>query len=161
MTYGGRVLGLLRRVLGQEEDALDAYQETWFSLWRASLRLRWTREPWPFIRKTALRKAIDRMRRQGRSPVSGAALDIDPPAPIPGEADFEIDLSELGREERACLVLFFWENCSVQEIATTLQVPTGTVKTWMFRARNKLRRRITKELAAHDDLPRLLAEIEA
>ena len=53
--------------------------------------------------------------------------------------DTEIDLSVLSKDERICLTLFFWEGYSVRDISDELGVPTGTVKTWMFRARNKLR----------------------
>ena len=34
---------------------------------------------------------------------------------------------------------------SVREIAERLQVPEGTVKTWMFRGRRTLRRHLQKE----------------
>ena len=143
--YGDRVMGMLRRVLRQEEDAKDAWQDTWFSVWRAILRLEWTRDPWPFIRKTAMRKAIDRIRRGRRLPQLDGIEDIE--GGDGGEASAlrpTIDLGQLNPEERACLVLFFWEECSVREIATTMGVPSGTVKTWMFRARGKLRRSLSR-----------------
>lgn len=135
-------MALLRRVLAHEEDARDAWQETWYTLWRAHGRLRRTEDPWPFIRKAALSRAIDRvraLRRKGRE----GGLEIDVAAPERAAVPVEFDLDVLDREERACLVLHFWEGLSVREIAGELDVPTGTVKTWMFRARGKLRRRIT------------------
>ncbi len=134
----------MRRILVNEEDAQDASQEVWFSLWRAVGRIEWTRDPWPFIRKTAVRKAIDRIRTVRRGGRVEIGLEVDPwvetRAPV-----VEIDLAGLNYEERACLVLFFWEECSVQEIAEELDVPTGTVKTWMFRARGKLRRKLERD----------------
>lgn len=134
-------MGLLRRVLAHEEDARDAWQDTWYTVWRVQGRLRKTEEPWPFIRKTALSRAIDRVRaarRRGERP--GLEMDVEAPREIEQQVEFELDL--LDREERACLVLHFWEGLSVREISDQLGVPTGTVKTWMFRARGKLRRRI-------------------
>jgi RNA polymerase sigma-70 factor (ECF subfamily) len=140
--YQTRVLALCRRILANEDDAQDACQEVWFSMWRAVERLQWGRDPWPFIRKTAVRKAIDRIRVSKRNGRLETGLIIEPSSKVVAPV-VEIDLSFLNWEERACLVLFFWEECSVKEIAEQLRVPTGTVKTWMFRARGKLKRKLS------------------
>lgn len=145
-VHGPRVHGLLRRLLEREEDVQDVYQETWFALWKAMIRLQLNRDPWPFIRKTAVRKGIDRLRRRARSQEIPCAFETEPKAPSRAVGE-EVDLGILQREERACLVLYFWESCTVKEISAALNVPPGTVKTWMFRARAKLRRHILRNRA--------------
>ncbi len=146
-AHGDRTLALLRRILGDPEDARDAWQETWTAVWRALPRLRPAADPWPFIRQAAVRKAIDQLRARRGGAIVRNGLDGDAwPAPTPAAtADEEIDLSGLREEERACITLFFWEGCSVREIAEQLEVPVGTVKTWMFRARARLRGRLAEE----------------
>ncbi len=89
-----------------------------------------------------MRKAIDRIRIAQRNGRMETGLIVEPSSEV-HVPSIEVDLNCLNWEERACLVLFFWEECSVKEIAEQLRVPTGTVKTWMFRARGKLKRKLT------------------
>lgn len=135
-------MALLARFIMDPATRDDAYQDVWFAVWRAGDRLDPAREPWPFIRQTAIRKAID-VARDGRrrrvEPLADQEVvdgrHAQPPPEIPG-------LDSLPPRHRACLVLFFWEGLSVAEIAAVLAVPPATVKTWMFRARKALRARV-------------------
>jgi len=140
-SHGNRVMSLLRRMLGNTEDARDVYQETWTSVWTALPRLRPDRDPWPYIRRAAMRKAIDRLRSESaaREHQRAVAEHIDTARQPPADT---IDLDFLSEHERTCLTLFFWEGQSVRDIAQQLDVPEGTVKTWMFRARAQLRHRL-------------------
>lgn len=133
-------MALLRRLLGNAADAEDAWQDTWTAVWRALPRLRTERDPWPFIRQAAVRKCIDRVRVRRRT--EAEPLPAEPAAPSAPERRGEpaaIDLGGLSVDERAAVALFFFEGCSVRDIATSLDVPEGTVKTWLYRARAKLR----------------------
>ncbi|MCS7265856.1 MAG: sigma-70 family RNA polymerase sigma factor [Armatimonadetes bacterium] len=51
-------------------------------------------------------------------------------------------LSTLQPIQRAVLLLRYGEEMSIQEIAQILQVPVGTVKAWLFRSREALRRKL-------------------
>ena len=135
-------MALLSRLLGSAEDAQDAYQETWCAIWKALPRLRSDSDAWPYIRQAAVRKALDRIRQRKVRPVEESleAGQFEAPADLTGT---HVDLAALNREQRICLTLFFWEGCSVNEIASELGVPAGTVKTWMFRARKQLREQLS------------------
>jgi RNA polymerase sigma factor (sigma-70 family) len=57
-------------------------------------------------------------------------------------------MSSLPPDQRAAIALFYLEDLSVAEIAVALDVPSGTVKTRLMRAREKLRRTLNlKETA--------------
>jgi len=140
--HGDRTMALLARMLGNGEDARDAWQETWTAIWKALPRMRAAADPWPFIRQAAVRKAIDQLRSDRRRRDGSVSLGLDADlraAPTARDTGEPINLTGLRVEERACLTLYFWEGCTVREIATSLEVPVGTVKTWMFRARSQLR----------------------
>jgi RNA polymerase sigma-70 factor (ECF subfamily) len=51
-------------------------------------------------------------------------------------------LSTLHPMQRAVLLLRYGEEMSIQEIAQVLQVPVGSVKAWLFRGREVLRRKL-------------------
>lgn len=136
--HGERVVSLLTRILGDPHAARDAAQETWCAVWRSRERLIPGIDPWPFIRTTAVRKAIDLRRTLKRVVPSHDSLDS---RPSPPSAARDLDLVGLSAEEAASITLFFVEGCSVREIARELAAPEGTVKSWLFRARAKLRAR--------------------
>lgn len=136
-----RVLALLTRLLRDPHAAKDAAQETWCAIWRARERILPGVDPWPFIRTTAIRKAIDLRRGEKRVVPSDPSLDAVT-APQPMIQRLDLDLSVLSEEERASVTLFFVDGCSIREIAAALDAPEGTVKSWLFRARAKLRERL-------------------
>ena len=142
-AHDAGVRALLGRLLRDIEDAHDVGQETWFAVWRRWEGIARRDDPWPYIRRAALRKAWDRLRLRRARPETAGSSELA--APTPGPAAAGIDLSALPEEQRACLTLFFWEGLSVREIAARLRVPEGTVKTWMFRARRTLRQSLQKE----------------
>lgn len=138
-AHGSRVMSLLGRLLGDREDARDAYQDTWCAIWRTLPRLRPEADPWPYIRKAAVGKAVDRLRSRGAERVVPIREE---PAERTVAAGVGADLSTLPARERTALSLFFWEGLSVSEIGAELGVPEGTVKTWMFRGRRRLREQL-------------------
>lgn len=147
-VYGPRVDRLLAEILGRKEEAEDAAQETWFALWRHSLRLAWSFDPWSFIRKVAVSKALDAIRRRDREVAAITWEDIAVAENPPAEQ--RIDLRSLPADERAALVLFFYESLSIRETAAHLGVAEGTVKTWMRRGRERLKGMLEREDARHE-----------
>lgn len=64
---------------------------------------------------------------------------------------FLAGLREIPLEYQVALELHYWEQCSVTEIAATLEIPAGTVKSRLFRGRELLRAAIER-LAARPEL---------
>jgi len=54
-------------------------------------------------------------------------------------------LNQLGLAECEILTLSFLDDLSTREIATVLEIPEGTVKSRLFKARRELRRVLEKE----------------
>lgn len=70
-------------------------------------------------------------------------------------ADPELDelwqrLEQLRPDERACVVLRFYEDLPLADIATQLDLPLGTVKTHLHRSLATLRTLLTDELNEED-----------
>lgn len=59
-------------------------------------------------------------------------------------------LEQLRPDERACVVLRFYEDLSLAEIAEQLELPLGTVKSHLHRAIASLRSLLSDELAEED-----------
>lgn len=62
-------------------------------------------------------------------------------------ADLEVALAQLPVAWRQAVVLRHLEDMSYDQIAEVLEVPIGTVKTWLFRGRDRLRQLMEGEEA--------------
>jgi RNA polymerase sigma-70 factor (sigma-E family) len=142
----GRQAALLRfgwLLTGDVEQAKDVVQEALIEAYR-----RWSkiapeaREA--YIRKTMTNKVISRARRKGER----LALLPDSPEPSP-DADrsesvadrlaLEEALTRLTERQRLYLVLRFYEDLSVETVATLMGVSVGTVKSQTSHALQRLR----------------------
>ena len=125
---------------------------------------RWRRiaagNPEAYARKVLVNLAIDENRRRARRRdlPAGAPADLEHLAPsspaasgLPGVADGRLDeaLRALPAKQRAVLVLRYWCDLTEPEIAQTLGISRGTVKSHTARAMAALREHV-KEGQAHE-----------
>lgn len=159
--YQRPVFSLIYRMVRHRELAEDLAQEC---LVKALNALRTYRPEFKFsswIFKIANNAAIDYLRRRKLETLSleGAPDARDPEdaqatalsLPHPGESPLEkLEAQELGSaieraigqlrpEYRACIILRHIEGRSYEEIAEILELPLGTVKTYIHRARAQLK----------------------
>lgn len=92
---------------------------------------------------------LNRRKRRNEVPIieNGPAI----PATEPEGADdipaiLRQCVAELPERYASIITQYYLEERPYQEIAESLDVPTGTLKTWMFRARKQLRKIVDREL---------------
>jgi RNA polymerase sigma factor (sigma-70 family) len=147
--YGGLVWSLARRLSRSASDAEDATQEIFLDIWRSAVRF----DPVQgsdkvFIAMIARRRLIDRLRKSGAEPPMDPVETLEAIAwADPGTASqtsIEAEqaaraLQELRPEQRQVLELGLLHGLTQSEIATRLQMPLGTVKSFMRRGLIKVR----------------------
>ncbi|HEY75414.1 MAG TPA: sigma-70 family RNA polymerase sigma factor [Thermoflexia bacterium] len=156
LTYQHRIYNLAYRILGDPAAAEDATQETFIAAYRKIGSFRGGSFVSWLLRIVANR-CYDELRRQKRRPTTSweAFGEIDEeanPALINGGESPEerAERAELARflqaaistlppDQRVVLVLSDVEGLSYAEIAETVRVPVGTVKSRLARARARLR----------------------
>ena len=135
----------LRRLADSNQTADDLVQDTWVRVLRGIAGLRDATRLRPWLFGIARRNAMDRLRAQYTRPTDGdAALEnlAAPEVDASLEADLaalESGLETLPARERETLALFYLRELSIDQIATLLEVPPGTIKSRLFRARHLLR----------------------
>src|SRR5262245_4102111 len=137
----------MKRFVPEQSTAEDLYQEVLLKAWQSLDRLDPDRDPLPFLRTLVVNRAIDHFRRQRVRPAPETGRDLDART-HPGSSSngvFEETIASLPPHERAAVLLFYQEGYSVAEVAAALGVPDGTVKTWLFRARARLRERLATD----------------
>lgn len=101
----------------------------------------------------ARRRLIDRQRSAGRKPVVGALADEGANVPGGTDATAKVDVSDeaakalaavesLAEQQRIVLRMAICEGWSHQEIADKLNMPLGTVKTYVRRGLMAVRERL-------------------
>jgi RNA polymerase sigma-70 factor, ECF subfamily len=136
----GRLLGQLFLITGDLHEAEEVVQEAFA---RASVRWSWLRDynaPETWVRRVAMNLAADRARKLRRQ--AKAILRMGPPPEV-SEVSVETlalveALGTLPIRQRQAIVLRHLVGLPVQEVAQTLRVPTGTVKSLLSRGRRAL-----------------------
>ena len=103
----------------------------------------------PWLRRIAANRAIDELRRDGRLvelDSEAAALATIGPDSAETPAGLAALVQALPREKRLVVVLRYWLDYSLDEIAEALEIPFGTVASRLSRALAELR----EELEARD-----------
>jgi RNA polymerase sigma factor (sigma-70 family) len=163
--HGPMVLGVCRRVLGNEADAEDAFQATFLVLVSKAPVIVPRNQVANWLHgvahKTALKAKAMNTKRRVKEREAGAVQGRHPPRDT-GEPLLEIldgELNALPEKYRAPIVLCDLEGLSYRDAAARLGCPQGTLSGRLTRARSLLARRLARRclpgtLAA---LPALLA----
>ena len=152
--YARPVFGLALRRLGDRGRAEDAVQETFASVWRAASSYRPERGAGAAWLYAVARNAIVDRSRTVREPL---AEPTDEPSAEAGPAEraeaewlswrVHRALEALPSNERSVVELAYWRGLSQSEIADTLGIPLGTVKTRTRAALHRLADVLEGELA--------------
>jgi RNA polymerase sigma factor (sigma-70 family) len=148
-----RLLRYVTRVLGGSGDSAEAARDVVQETWGGAIRgLRGLRDPAQFpawIYGIATRKCADSIRANTRRRRldARAAADGDAGRPVTSPtSEQQIDLATAIRGlppiHRAAVHLFYGEDLKVEEIASVLGIPAGTVKSRLHHAREALKRQL-------------------
>lgn len=160
--YRGRLIALSRRMLADSrvgaDEAEDVAQEAFVAAYDKRDTYR-RGEPFrPWLYRIALNRCLDRLRAQQRRPAlqSWETVTVEPETRDEGPLtalladEREVRLQEaviaLPPKYRAVFLLRHLDDLSYEEIATATELPLGTVKTHLFRARALLRAALSEYL---------------
>ena len=164
-AYQRPVYNLCYRMLGNAEDAEDASQETFLRAFR-SIRQFDPSRPFPtWLLSIAAHFCIDQIRRRRTPVISTEDMSLpDLPDPAP-DMDSRLSRKEeqqrirsllqiLDATDRAVVVMYYWYDFSYTEIAQSLKLTEGAVKSRLHRAR----RAMTQSWLDQQSVPAPLAE---
>jgi RNA polymerase sigma-70 factor (ECF subfamily) len=125
---------LAMRLTRRPEDADDVVQETYARMFAALSGLEPSGRFEGYLARIATNLVLERWRRHRPSaPIAETIASPDAVEPWQTVADQEED------QPRAAVLLFYAHGESCEGIGQILDVPVGTIKTWLHRARNQVR----------------------
>jgi RNA polymerase sigma-70 factor (ECF subfamily) len=150
--YERRIFAVCLRTLGNATDAEDAAQDTFVNLARRADQYRGDSAWSTFVYRVAVNACRDLQRREGRRPhvpVGDITEVVDGTTASPDTAPDQAAGRETARAVQAALdrlddlsrtliVLCAIEGLSYPEAARVLDMPVGTIKSRVFRARARL-----------------------
>lgn len=137
-TYGTQLLRLCTLYLKDRMLAEDAVQETFVRAWRADFRQECSEKT--FLTRIAINICKNYLRTPWHTRRASAEPLDQLTTQIPDVDDTLLRaVLSLSQAHRAVILLYYYQGFSVNEIAEILSIPSATVSTRLFRAREKLR----------------------
>jgi RNA polymerase sigma-70 factor (ECF subfamily) len=159
LAYQDKIYNLCRYMLGNAHDAEDAAQDTFLKAYQALPKFRPEASLYTWLYRIATNTCIDYKRKPVFESLFGASEEgerlihdrvSDDPSPERLYQSKQMNqalqegLARLSPKLRAVIVLLEIEGLSYEEIAETLDISLGTVKSRVARAREDLKKTMKK-----------------
>jgi RNA polymerase sigma-70 factor (ECF subfamily) len=156
VLHQDRAYGLALRIVRSPADAEEVAQDAFVRAWSALPRFRGESRFGTWLHRIVARRALDRVAELKRR--GGRELHVADEAALPEPAEAGHDPGETLRKraverrvaalpptQRTVVTLYYYEDKSVEQVATILGMPENTVKTHLSRARAALREALEGE----------------
>ena len=147
--YYDFIFSICRRITGNIDDANEATQETLISIAKNIASFKSAAKFSTWVYRIATNASLDEIRKKSRRPTTEFNEETVTANTAPSledslidSIDIDIALQRLPEEFRIVLVLRDQLGTSYEEIGEILDVPSGTVKSRIARARQKMKEEI-------------------
>ncbi len=128
-----------------EQDALDIYQEAIYTAYVTIKKLKKPESFTSWITKILVFKAIDFIRKESRhfstddAEVFSTLIEPEHVDDLMHAMDLSVAFKYLGPKVKTIILLRYYHDLSVKEIAIIMNVPEGTIKSHLNRAKKELK----------------------
>jgi RNA polymerase sigma factor (sigma-70 family) len=142
---------MVRMFVDDRNAAEDIVQEAFIRLARSARKIKDRSKAAAYLRSIALNLARDHNRRglvslRHRLPLDEAEASAEDEIVLAEDHQQVVDaLRELPRRQRDCIVLRYYDELSIDEIASTLTISRNSVKTHLTRAMRALEQLVSSE----------------
>ncbi len=147
VRHQGRVLGFIRRILRNEAMAEEVANEVFLEVWRGAHTFQDRCSGLTWVLSIAHHRCLNVLRKRSEGCLDDAeaahiADDDDDPEVIAQKADKAQVLRRCSEAlppiYREIIDLVYYHELSIREVSEVLDLPDGTVKTRLFKARKRL-----------------------
>jgi len=139
----GDAYRLARAILLDDGEAEDAVQEASLAAWRRRDSLRDAGRFDAWFDRILINECRDQLRRRGRAvKLAAPPIGFEPTAAPPdtgSDDDLDRALDALDADHRVVVVMRYWQDRTVDDIADRVGIPAGTVKSRLHHALRTMR----------------------
>ena len=147
-----KLFAIALRILREESRAEDVLQDSFVNVWNSAASYNSSLSaPMTWMVTIVRNRSLDYIRRVDHRTVE---LDVELESMLESESPTPADLASRGQDavalqrclkrldagQRQVIAFAYWQGLTHSELATTLRIPIGTVKTWIRRGLEKMRR---------------------
>jgi RNA polymerase sigma-70 factor (ECF subfamily) len=140
------VVGLAVSLSGNRWAAEELAQDAFAAAFQHWDRIATYENPGAWVRRVVANRSVSRFRRLGSEAKALARIAAQRPHTVPAltaeHEEFWREVRRLPRQQAQVVALHYLEDQSVADIAATLDIAEGTVKSSLYRARQKLAERL-------------------
>lgn len=129
--------------MSNQQDANDIFQETFIKLVQKERQFKNKEHLKAWLIRVTINNCNDFYRRWNNQTVE---LDIDIPFVEQEQSDLFFEVQLLPIKYRQVIHLYYYEDYSVSEISKLLEIPEGTIKSDLYRARNLLKNKLENRM---------------
>lgn len=136
-------------IVRDEDAAEDIAQDTFVAAYYKLSTYDQTFKFSTWLFKIGTNKALNHLKKHAREAPMYSGLqeqivsDLPSPSRTALHSELEGAVSHLSPKYRTAIRLHYWEGMKYSEVATTLSVSEGTVKSWLNRAKTQLRKELS------------------
>ena len=146
--YGTHARAVQRFIHGMVKSSIvaeDLTQESFLKAWKALPQFGFKSSLKTWVYTVALNTTRDWLRSHKHSLEWSEAHETEAPEEKPETLAIRSALSLLNEDTRALLMLHYFEDLRLKEIAAILKIPEGTVKSRLFKAKKELQELLLKQ----------------
>lgn len=122
------------------EDALDVIQETAYKAFSSISKLRNEQYFLTWITKILINCAYQVLKKRKYEIASENNIEIFPGVMTEERLDLTVAIGKLPVKQQTSIILFYFYDMSLQDIAKTLEIPENTIKTYLSRGKKQLKK---------------------
>jgi RNA polymerase sigma factor (sigma-70 family) len=144
-----RIVRTVFLIVHDRGRAEEIAQDSFLELYRRWPTLRGYERPDAWVRRVAVQRAVKHVRRERMRVERERLALVDSEVDQLPDPDLARAVRTLSPKQRAAVVLHYWADEPVAEIAEDLGVSESTVKQHLFRARQRLALVLKEEVGGH------------
>jgi RNA polymerase sigma-70 factor (ECF subfamily) len=147
-----RLFYYIHRLIEDEQEAWSILQEVWVKVFQSIKKIREPRKLPVWLYSIARKTVISHLRKKysekellKKEEANSNIENYDSQYTFDNAEQVHFGLGKISLPHRDILTLFFLQDLSLEEIAETLQIPKGTVKSRLYYAKKALKDVLEKE----------------
>lgn len=156
--YGKDIYSFVRQLTGNRQEADDLYQDTFLKIVEMRDKLDFERNPKGYLLSVAVNQWRNRKRKFAiRRRITGPEVSVEDTAADLPSGEMSVEEQMISREEKELvrkavknlpekyrfpILLFYMEELKIAEIAEILEIPQGTVKSRLYKAKKALEKEL-------------------